>query len=525
MSVGRSLGNATIAAAPAAATDLSPPPPTVSHLRTNGLRLSVWPQLVNGLTGETGNFTIRIADPACDPEDGCVGIGDEPPRPIEIFFHEVSGKYLSFHTDRETIDANPEGHTSVFVDFYPGRAAQENVTIYFVSSMLGFHDIKFYTLEEAAGPDSDSEENKVRATTATAAAAMRRSCFSNAPVVMTTIGRGEVGTLFYINMCVSGLLVVALFFMGIEIDLGVVKSVLKRPIGPAIGFVSQFVFMPLAAWGIGALFLTEDFEKLGLILVGSAPGGNLSNFWTSMLGGDVNLSVTMTMISSISSFGMTSLWVRILATQFSGERHIQIPYGMIALSLAAFIAPLCVGCLFKHRRREQAKRILDRFAKPYFLVCLVIVPACALITNTYYFSVVTWRHLLSGLLVGGLGYLTGATLAFLCRQGKPQIVAISLETAIQNTGMAYFILSLSFPSPLAEIGLVPVISFFFCSTGPILLVVYAFYEAYKRLFLPSPPTKQLPLPAAEKAEALVHSPAEAEKMAVQYYRDVVRSAV
>ena len=77
---------------------------------------------------------------------------------------------------------------------------------------------------------------------------------------------------------------------------------------------------------------------------------------------------------------------------------------MIALSLAAFIAPLCVGCLFKHRRREQAKRILDRFAKPYFLVCLVIVPACALITNTYYFFVVTGRHLLSGLLVLGVWY-------------------------------------------------------------------------------------------------------------------------
>ena len=187
------------------------------------------------------------------------------------------------------------------------------------SHIAGFHDIKFYTLEEV-GPDSNSVENK---TLATKAALARKSCFSNKPVVMTTIGRGEVGTLFYINMCVSGLLVVALFFMGIEIDLGVVRKVLKRPIGPAIGFVSQFIFMPLAAWGIGALFLTEDFERLGLILVGSAPGGNLSNFWTSMLGGDVNLSVTMTMISSISSFGMTSLWVWLLGTQFSGERHIQ----------------------------------------------------------------------------------------------------------------------------------------------------------------------------------------------------------
>ena len=71
-------------------------------------------------------------------------------------------------------------------------------------------------------------------------------------------------------------------------------------------------------------------------------------------------------------------------------------------------------------------------------------------------------------------------------------------------------------------------SFFFCSTGPILLVVYAFYEAYKRVFLPSPPTKgPAPAPATSgKTDlALVQSPAEAEKMAVQYYRDVVRSAV
>ena len=98
--------------------------------------------------------------------------------------------------------------------------------------------------------------------------------------------------------------------------------------------------------------------------------------------------------------------------------NFQIPYHMIALSLAGFVAPLCAGCLFKHKRRDLATRIMAKYAKPYFLVCLVIVPGCALITNTYYFSVVTWRHLLAGLLVGTLGYLTGATLAFICRQGR-----------------------------------------------------------------------------------------------------------
>ena len=184
--------------------------------------------------------------------------------------------------------------------------------------MAGFHDIKFYTMEDAhSEPKRNGEET---------ATDMRKISFSNAPIVRTTIGRSDVRMPYYVNMCLTVLTVIAIFFMGIEIDLAIIRSVLMRPIGPIIGFISQFVFMPLAAWGIGAVFLTEDIEKLGLIMVGSSPGGNLSNFWTLLLDGDVNLSVTMTMISSISSFGMTSLWVWLLGTQFSGERHIQASY-------------------------------------------------------------------------------------------------------------------------------------------------------------------------------------------------------
>ena len=182
--------------------------------------------------------------------------------------------------------------------------------------MAGFHDIKFYTMEDVHSKPMRNREVAVTHN-------MRKSCFSNAPIVRTTIGRSDIWMPFYVNMCLTVLIVIAIFFMGIEIDLGIVRSVLRRPIGPIIGFISQFVCMPLAAWGIGALFLTEDIEKLGLILVGSSPGGNLSNFWTLLLDGDVNLSVTMTMISSIFSFGMTSLWVWLLGTQFAGERHIQ----------------------------------------------------------------------------------------------------------------------------------------------------------------------------------------------------------
>ena len=141
----------------------------------------------------------------------------------------------------------------------------------------------------------------------------------------------------------SILLFGALFLMGMNIDLRVVKSVLRKPIGPAIGFFSQFVFMPLASYGIAMgllkqgdnnlpLFLVviyelgfslisiTDFEKLGLILLGSCPGGAASNFWTAMLDGDVNLSVTMTLVSSVASFGMTSLWIYLLGDPLVSAR-------------------------------------------------------------------------------------------------------------------------------------------------------------------------------------------------------------
>ena len=71
----------------------------------------------------------------------------------------------------------------------------------------------------------------------------------------------------------------------------------------------------------------------------------------------------------------------------------------------------------------------------------------------------------------------------------------------------------------------PVISFFICSTSPVLLVASAIYEAYKRVFLPQPTQDATPESPGGADLALVDSPTEGEKMAVQDYKDVVHSAI
>ena len=65
-----------------------------------------------------------------------------------------------------------------------------------------------------------------------------------------------------------------------------------------------------------------------------------------MFDGDVNLSVTMTFISTVASFAFTSLWVYLLGTPLVGKT-IPIPYLQIAISLASFTIPLLVGVAFK----------------------------------------------------------------------------------------------------------------------------------------------------------------------------------
>ena len=221
-------------------------------------------------------------------------------------------------------------------------------------------------------------------------------------------------------------------------------------------------------------------------MLGACPGGAASNFWTAMFNGDVNLSVTMTLVSSVASFGMTSFWAWLLGSHLiSAEgskdpsKNIEIPYHMIAISLISFVIPLGIGVLVRYCKPMRAKRIHDIAAKPFFIACLIVLPIVGTWNAKYMFWLITWRHVITGFLIGNLGYVFGAGLAWICRQKRPQIIAISLETALQNGGIAFVVMNLTFSSPYADVGVLPVIGYFLCSTTPILFLLYFIYVGYQ----------------------------------------------
>jgi sodium/bile acid cotransporter 3/5 len=92
--------------------------------------------------------------------------------------------------------------------------------------------------------------------------------------------------------------------MGCALDMKVVGSVIRHPTAPAVGILSQYIIMPVMSFLLGLWLLADATHlKLGLFVFGCSPAGGASNMWTVLLGGNLDLSITMTFISTILATG------------------------------------------------------------------------------------------------------------------------------------------------------------------------------------------------------------------------------
>ncbi|WP_419534967.1 bile acid:sodium symporter family protein [Endozoicomonas sp.] len=227
------------------------------------------------------------------------------------------------------------------------------------------------------------------------------------------------------------LIALIMFVMGLTITTQDLQETFKEPRPLLIGVILQFLLMPALAWSI-SLFLELPREILiGMILVGSAPGGTSSNVLTYLAGGRVALSVSMTAISTLASVIVTP-WVTALYL----KEVIEVDRGAMLLSIAQMIIiPVLFGMLIKAKLPKlvtRAQPILPKIAvfSIAAAICLVVaLNAGALISlgTLTLFAVVL--HNLSGLIAG---YTLSRAM------GQDQITArtIAIEVGTQNSGMA-----------------------------------------------------------------------------------------
>jgi len=237
--------------------------------------------------------------------------------------------------------------------------------------------------------------------------------------------------------------------MGAQLDLEIIKEVFKKPIGPFVGFISQFFFMPLFSFLVGWLLSDDMLFRLGLFVLGCCPGGTGSNFWTLLLGGDINLSITMTFLSTILALGMMPLWIFLMGPLLT-EGALVIPFGQLIFSLVTLILPTLLGMWIRWKWLKAAK-VMEKIIVPFTLVLVLFIFTAGVYMNLFIFLLITPLMVLAGFIVAVAGYVFGAMFAWVFRLKLPQITAVAIETSFQNGGIAFILLKTSLEAPYGEL--------------------------------------------------------------------------
>ncbi|XP_045506757.1 ileal sodium/bile acid cotransporter-like [Colias croceus] len=260
-----------------------------------------------------------------------------------------------------------------------------------------------------------------------------------------------------------------------------VKEVLKKPIGPAIGMCGQFIFMPLISFGLGyPLFPDMPALRLGLFFMGVSPAGGASNIWTFILGGNLNLSLAMTSISTIASFALMPAWLFSLGQVVFSNANIVVPYARIGYFVVGLLVPLGFGLAMQKFVPKIAK-FMVRILKGFSTTLLLFIIIFAIITNLYIFELFNWAILVAGMGLPWLGYLSGYIVARLLKQPHEDALAISIETGVQNMGIAVFLLRYALPQPEADLTTVVPVSVSIMTPVPMMCIfIYQKISAYIR---------------------------------------------
>ncbi|XP_038046391.1 ileal sodium/bile acid cotransporter-like isoform X2 [Patiria miniata] len=250
------------------------------------------------------------------------------------------------------------------------------------------------------------------------------------------------------------LVLIATCGMGCKLDTDLIKGKLRRPIPVFVGPVCQFICMPLVALSISKLFKFDPLTAMGLITVGSCPGGGLSNMITLLVDADLIMSVTMTFLSTCLALGMLPLNLFIYSRFFKAEGNedsgINLPITNIIMQISFLTVPLLLGMLIRAKLPKIAEYVIKSL-NILSLTLVLLTLGVGLYSNVYVIFSPAFV-LLGGFLHPTCGFIIGFIMAkFLARFPNESAVTVSVETGVQNNLIAISMLKLSFDQPEADI--------------------------------------------------------------------------
>lgn len=252
----------------------------------------------------------------------------------------------------------------------------------------------------------------------------------------------------------STVLNIVLAFVMFGVALGIKPrtfiDILKNPKSIILGIICQMLLLPALTLLLVIVMgnWISPMIALGMILVAACPGGNISNFITSLSRGNVELSVSLTAFNTALCVFSTpinfaiwgNLYLKYAAKQDIILPELQIPFWEIFQSIVIIMGiPLVLGILCSQYLPKVAKK-LNKPLQSLSIVVFVVMVVGIFASNfdafmkciQYIFLVV----LLHNLLALGIGFSTSTLLKVPYKDRR----TITIETGIQNSGLGLILL-------------------------------------------------------------------------------------
>lgn len=259
-----------------------------------------------------------------------------------------------------------------------------------------------------------------------------------------TINFGQGGV-----MIVNIILAFVMFGVALGIKLGTFKEIFQKPKSVIVGVLVQWVGLPAVTFLV-ALLLSRwitPMVALGMILVASCPGGNISNFISSLSKGNIELSVSMTAITTaaapivtpINFFLWGSLYSSIISVHSDIPRLV-IPFmPMLEQILLLLGVPIFLGIIFARYFPNATKKITKpaQVLSVLLFIGMVIVSFSQnfqiIVDNIFYIFFIVLLHNASAL---SMGYFAGK----LAKVPERDCRSLTVEVGIQNSGLGLILL-------------------------------------------------------------------------------------
>lgn len=260
-----------------------------------------------------------------------------------------------------------------------------------------------------------------------------------------------------INFSAGGMrvinIVLALVMFGVALGIrpAEFKTVFIRPKSAILGLICQWFLLPAMTFLLIMLFrnYVTPMVAMGMILVASCPGGNISNFMSSLSKANTELSVTLTAISTSAATFMTpfsfafwgGLYTRYLnryADAALQPLHIDIWQTLETVFILLGI-PLVLGILFVHffpKAAEKMKKPMQYFSLIFFIAMVVLSFSNNFDLFIKYIFFIFIIVLLHNALALSIGYGVGSAFKLPRKDRR----TLTIETGIQNSGLGLVLL-------------------------------------------------------------------------------------